>query len=136
MKVCRVIIASLYLCLFLACGDEGQKQEPPEARRARVEDEMATKDDADKRAEIRTTAREFVSRAFPDWKINGVSSYRFAENDYSVSADIGKGEERRTVDVSVRLYVDDDSHTYWKAEYIPGKDEQRMPLYVVRPYQQ
>jgi hypothetical protein len=120
--------------MFAAC--EGNKPEPPEARRAAVEKSAADEDGGDKRAEVRTAAREFVSRTFPDWKIGGIAAERYTENDYTVTADISKGDERQSVAVDVRLYVDDSEHTYWKAEHWPKQGEQKVGGYVIRPYQQ
>jgi hypothetical protein len=130
----RLVIVLTCLLLFVGC--EQSKPDPPELRRASVEDKAASNDDNDKRAEVWAAAREFISRAFPDWKLNGLSTLRYSENSYYAFGDISKGDERRTVDLSVRLFVEDNEHTYWKVEHSPNEGEQHLPIYVIRPYQQ
>lgn len=131
-----LLLLLLIPLFFLACEGEGHKPNAPEVRRASIEDEAARDDDNDKRAEIRTAARELINRTFPDWKLNGLESHRYVENNYSAVADISKGDERKTVYVSVILFVDDEGHTYWKVDHMTGDGEQKLPGYVIRPYQQ
>jgi hypothetical protein len=131
--ILAITIVTFLLC-FNSC--DSAKHDATEVRRARVEAAAADKDDSEKRAEVVAAAREFIVRTFPDWKVNGISSYHYGENYYLVAGDISKGDERRTVDTSVRLYVDDNEHTYWKVEHTPDEGEQRLPGYDIRPYKQ
>jgi hypothetical protein len=129
-------IAALACLLILTACNEPQKPESPEVRRAKVESAAADEDGGDKRAEVIAAAREYLARAFPDWKVNGVSTYHLSENYYYAFGDVSKGDERRTVSVRVVMFVEDNEHTYWKAEHIPEEGEQRTPGYVIRPYKQ
>jgi len=130
----RLTWSLLILSVCCASCDE-QKQDSPEVRRARVESEIADKDDSEKRAEVIAAAREYLARAFPDWKLNGVSTFHHSDNHYYVFGDISKGDERRTVATIVKLFVEDNGPTYWKAEHSPDEGEQKLPGYVIRPYQ-
>jgi flagellar basal body rod protein FlgC len=129
-----VLVALVCMIALTACND--QKSEPSEVRRAKVESEAANDDGNYKRAEVITAAREYLARYFPDWKLNGISTFHHSDNHYYVFGDVSKGDERRTVAVSVKLFVEDNEHAYWKAEYSPEEGEKATPGYVTRPYKQ
>jgi hypothetical protein len=93
-------------------------------------DEAALSEDENK---VRDTARDFVKKAYPHSKTDGVFLLGFCAGDLylaGVDTTIGNSsDQRKTVDLLVRRYVRKNGNSYWRAE--PLTPEQSAKYHVV-----
>lgn len=71
---------------------------------------------SENRRKVRQAATDYVKSRMPDWKVLGISSFAYTGSLYVVGIDVSSGDKRQTVNAVVRLFVQQDGATYWKAD--------------------
>lgn len=71
---------------------------------------------SENRNKVRQAATDYVKNRMPDWKVLGISSFAYSGSLYVVGVEISFGDKRQTVNAIVRLFVQHDGATYWKAD--------------------
>jgi hypothetical protein len=131
-----------YLLILLALVLSGCRSAPPpninpDIKAAQTLREAENDDLLRSRLEVRNLAVGFLKQAAPQWEIKGVSFYRYSGSDYNVTADLSQGEQRESVNFSIRLFTNDKGEMYWKTVNNKPKDvEEKVSLsgYLTAPH--
>jgi len=120
--------------------DEPQA-EPAEPSVATAEsadsDEADAAASAEEEAKVRDTARDFVKKAYPHSKSDGVFLLGFCAGDlYLAGVDTTVGEQRKTVDLLVRRYVRKNGGSYWRAESLTPEQSEKYHAVALGPCEQ
>lgn len=72
-------------------------------------------------ADVRLAAKVFVQEHLPWWNVKGLAATGITASMYLVGIDIDANGQRQTLNLIVRLFVDDDGNSYWRAETLTAE---------------
>jgi|GEM_PF-2162422 len=131
-------VTGMVLCFSSSCEDSTVKttvQPSPtptpqsaEVMVAQLENDFESEDDSSKsryRAEARSAVTKYITERLPNFKLNGLSSELYSNNNFWIFADLEKDKRSVVTTFSVRKFFPEHGESYWRVYPVRATEQEQ-----------